>query len=118
MTELEMHLVSSRRKFLQVGSAALLATGIGCNSQPTPTSTGTQSSATTAPPSGPKASELPGTLPGTVFSKEYIQMAARFAYFWGWPMVNSFNRRVALTSVPEPGLRGGVLPNAPRGMVC
>ena len=118
MTEFEMHLVSSRRKFLQVGSAALLATGIGCNSQSTPTSTGTQSSATTPPPPGPKAAELPGTLPGTVFSKEYIQMVARFAYFWGWPMVNSFNRRVALTSVPEPGLRGGVLPNAPRGMVC
>ncbi|WP_328464007.1 DUF1214 domain-containing protein [Streptomyces sp. NBC_00448] len=28
------------------------------------------------------------------------------------------NRRTALTSVSEPGLRGGVLPNAPLGRVC
>jgi hypothetical protein len=62
--------------------------------------------------------EVAGTSPNTALSKEYVQMVGRFAYFWGWPIVNSFNRRVALTSVPEPGLRGGVLPNAPRGMVC
>jgi hypothetical protein len=67
----------------------------------------------------PKLAEtLAGTAPDTALSKEYVQLVGRFAYFWGWPMVNSFNRRVALTSVPEPGLRGGVLPNAPQGMVC
>jgi hypothetical protein len=64
------------------------------------------------------ATKTAGTAPNTQLSSEYVQMVGRFAYFWGWPMVNSFNRRVALTSVPEPGLRGGVLPNAPRGMVC
>src|SRR5262245_60839760 len=53
-----------------------------------------------------------------MFSKEYVQMVGRFAFLWGWPMVNSFNRRTAMVSVPEPGLRGGVLPNAPRGQVC
>ena len=45
-------------------------------------------------------------------------MVGRFAYLWGWPLVNNLNRHTALTSVPEPGLRGGVLPNAPQGMVC
>jgi hypothetical protein len=62
--------------------------------------------------------ELSGTAPNTTFSKEYVQMVGRFAYFWAWPMVNSFNRRTAIASVPEPGLRGGVLPNAPLGQVC
>ncbi|KQR08683.1 hypothetical protein ASF78_20315 [Cellulomonas sp. Leaf334] len=33
-------------------------------------------------------------------------------------MVSMMNRRTALTSVDEPGLRGGVLPNAPLGRVC
>jgi hypothetical protein len=62
--------------------------------------------------------ELSGTAPNTTFSKEYVQMVGRFAYFWAWPMVNAFNRRSAIASVPEPGLRGGVLPNAPLGEVC
>jgi len=59
-----------------------------------------------------------GTYPGTNFTKEYIQSTARFAYIMAWPMVNSFNRRMALTSVNEPGLRGGVLPNAPLGTLA
>ena len=62
--------------------------------------------------------ELTGTAPNTTFSKEYVQMVGRFAYFWAWPMVNSFNRRTVTASVPEPGLRGGILPNAPLGYVC
>lgn len=45
-------------------------------------------------------------------------MVGRFAYFWAWPMVNSFNRRTAMASAPEPGLRGGILPNAPQGQIC
>jgi hypothetical protein len=45
-------------------------------------------------------------------------MVGRFAYFWAWPLVSSFNRRTALASVAEPGLRGGILPNAPLGSIC
>jgi hypothetical protein len=62
--------------------------------------------------------DLVGTRPGTTLSKEYVETVGRFVYFWGWPMVSSFNRRTALTSAPEPGLRGGILPNAPRGQIC
>lgn len=51
-------------------------------------------------------------------SPAYVEAIARFAYVWGWPMVSMINRRTALTSVPEPGLRGGALPNAPAGHVC
>jgi hypothetical protein len=28
---------------------------------------------------------------------------ARQAYFWAWPMVNIYNRRLAFTRAPEPG---------------
>ena len=42
-------------------------------------------------------------------------MVGRMAYVWGWPLVNSHNRRAAFAEAPEPGLMGGVLPIAPVG---
>ncbi|MGC5168045.1 DUF1254 domain-containing protein [Luteimicrobium sp. DT211] len=59
-----------------------------------------------------------GPVPGALLPDSYVRTVGRFAYVWGWPMVSMINRRTALTSVPEPGLRGGVLPNAPLGRVC
>jgi hypothetical protein len=111
----------SRRLFLQLGATVIAATGIGCNTQPAPEPANPQPAAegaTSAPVVPAPAKPLPGTAPNTALSKEYVQMVARFAYVWGWSMVNAFNRRVAISSVPEPGLRGGVLPNAPLGEVC
>ena len=61
---------------------------------------------------------VPGPTPGTLMTPDYIRAVGRVAYLWGWPMVSSFNRRVGLTSCSEPGLRGGILPNAPRGQIC
>lgn len=61
---------------------------------------------------------VPGPVPGLRMTSEYVASIARFAYVWGWPMVSMINRRTALTSVDEPGLRGGALPNAPMGHVC
>ncbi|MGW2665153.1 DUF1254 domain-containing protein [Nocardia tengchongensis] len=63
-------------------------------------------------------SEIAGPVPGSRLPNSYIETVARFAYVWGWPMVSMINRRTGLTSVPEPGLRGGILPNAPVGRVC
>jgi hypothetical protein len=111
----------SRRLFLQAGSAALATAAIGCKTQSTPETTTAQPSegaGGTANAPAPAAKEVKGTAPNTTLSKEYVQMIGRFAYFWGWPLVNSFNRRTAMASVPEPGLRGGILPNAPMGQVC
>lgn len=59
-----------------------------------------------------------GPVAGTSYPEAYVRAVGRFAYVWGWPMVSMMNRRTALTSVDEPGLRGGVLPNAPLGRVC
>ena len=33
-------------------------------------------------------------------------MVARDAYFWAWPMVNMYNRRLAFQDLPEPGTHG------------
>ena len=48
-------------------------------------------------------------------TREYVQMVGRMAYAWGWPLVNSHNRRAAFAMAPTPGLNGGVLPVAPVG---
>ncbi len=120
MNSPEASLELSRRLFLQLGSAAVVATGIGCNSKPCPEPSTAQSTGEAAPANTPAspAKPLAGTDPNAALSKEYVQAIGRFAYLWGWTMVNSFNRRTAMSSVPEPGLRGGILPNAPAGQVC
>lgn len=46
-------------------------------------------------------------------TEPYVRMIARNAYFWAWPMVNTYNRRIAVGHVPEPGLAGGMMPIAP-----
>ena len=58
------------------------------------------------------AAEVPGPASGTTVTKPYVQMVARMAYFWGWPLVNAANRAVAFSKAPEPGLLGGVVPVA------
>jgi hypothetical protein len=62
------------------------------------------------------AAEVPGPASGTAMTKEYVQMVGRMAYVWGWPLVNSHNRRAAFAMAPTPGLNGGVLPMAPVGL--
>ena len=104
--------------FLGVGAAALVATSIGCESKPASEAPKSQPSESAGPSPAAPAKEIHGTAANAALSKEYVQMVGRFGYLWGWTMVNSFNRRTAMASVPEPGLRGGILPNAPLGQVC
>ena len=61
------------------------------------------------------AAEVPGNAAGNAMTTEYVQMVGRMAYVWGYPMVNSHNRRIAFSKAPEPVLVGGVLPFAPGG---
>ncbi|WP_046367017.1 DUF1254 domain-containing protein [Flavihumibacter petaseus] len=49
---------------------------------------------------------------------EYAKTLARFAYTWGYPMVNMLNRKNTLSKAPQPGLLGGVLPAAPTGRIA
>ena len=61
----------------------------------------------------PLATKVPGPIPGTRITEAYARMVARDAYFWAWPMVNVYNRRLAFKGSPEVGLMNGVLPFAP-----
>jgi hypothetical protein len=64
------------------------------------------------------ASEVTQPVAGAIMHEEYVKTIGRMAYVWGWPMVNSFNRRAGITQAPEPGRLGGVVPVAPRGRLC
>ena len=63
------------------------------------------------------ASEIKGTPAGTVMTKEYVETIGRFAYLWGWPLVNNLNRALGVEKLPEPGRIGDVIPAAPPGYI-
>jgi hypothetical protein len=63
------------------------------------------------------ASDVTRAATGVDMHPEYAKTIGRMAYIWGWPIVNQMNRRAAVTQAPKPGLRGGVLPVAPRGQI-
>ena len=63
-------------------------------------------------------SEVMQPVTGAIMHKEYVKTIGRMAYVWGWPIVNSHNRRAGITQAPEPGRLGGVVPVAPRGRLC
>jgi hypothetical protein len=62
-------------------------------------------------------SPIAGTPANTVVTPEYAAAIGRFAYVWGWPLVNNLNRALAVEKLPEPGRVGGVIPMAPPGQV-
>ena len=67
------------------------------------------------------AADVAGPMTGTNLTKEYVQMVGKFAYTWGYAMVNSHNRRAAFEYVTSkngnvPGWNGGALPMAPVGL--
>ncbi|MFM0653462.1 DUF1254 domain-containing protein [Paraburkholderia sediminicola] len=69
---------------------------------------------TQSTPSGAAAAvSVPGPVPGYAISEEYARLVARQTYFWAWPMVNVYNRLLAMKQVPQPGLNGGIVPVAP-----
>jgi hypothetical protein len=62
-------------------------------------------------------SHAAGTPASTVMTPEYVAMVGRFAYLWGWPLVNNLNRSLAVKDLPGPGRIGDVIPAAPPGYV-
>jgi hypothetical protein len=68
-------------------------------------------------PRATTAAEVTAPSSQVLMHPEYAKTIARFAYVWGWPMVNMLNRRAAITQAPESGRLNGVLPVAPRGQV-
>src|SRR5262245_13275225 len=54
----------------------------------------------------------PGPVAGTKMTQEYAKLVARNAYFWAWPLVNVYNRRLSYEKVSEIVMAGPV-PAAP-----
>jgi hypothetical protein len=69
--------------------------------------------AATAGAPQPSAGTPPGPDAQVRITEPYARLVARDAWFWAWPMVNLYNRRLAFQKASEPGLVGGVLPLAP-----
>jgi hypothetical protein len=61
---------------------------------------------------------VPGPAAGSRMTKAYVEQVGRYAYFWGWPMVNMHNRQLIMNQVPQPGLMGGIVPVAPPNSLC
>jgi hypothetical protein len=102
-----------RLYFLAVLS--FVSTGLalaGCQRAETPTVAPAETAATSAP-SAAAPEPVAGPVPGTRITEAYARMVARDTYFWAWPMVNVYNRRLTFAQLPEPGLVGGVVPAGP-----
>ena len=60
-----------------------------------------------------KEANVPGPVPGTRMTPEYVRMVGRDAYFWGWPMVNVYDRRLAWEKLPASGWVGPICLSPP-----
>ena len=47
------------------------------------------------------AADVTAPATGVVMHPAYAKTIGRFAYVWGWPMVNQLNRSAAITQAPE-----------------
>lgn len=56
--------------------------------------------------------------PETRITESYARMVARNTYFWAWPLLNLFNKRLVYARAPAPGLVGGIMPIAPLNQLC
>jgi hypothetical protein len=63
------------------------------------------------------ASQVSGPIVGARMTEAYARSTARALYVWAWPMVNVYNRRLAMAILKEPGRLNGALPAAPLNRV-
>ncbi|HEY7064563.1 MAG TPA: DUF1254 domain-containing protein [Chloroflexota bacterium] len=57
-----------------------------------------------------------GPVAGTKLTEEYAKLVARDAFFWAWPLVNIYSRRLTFANVKEI-VRAGPVPSAPLNQV-
>jgi len=69
-------------------------------------------SAPPSPSAVPPSSTPPGPDARVKITDDYAALVARDAYFWAWPMVNLYNRRLAAARVPKM-VRSGPVVSAP-----
>jgi hypothetical protein len=105
-----------KRAFLLCSSAVLFISS--CNQTPGNNASSSGVDSTTNEHNyadSPALSALP--VPNTIMTKEYVAAIGRYAYLWGWPMVNIHNRKVTFERLPGPGYMGGIVPVAPANQI-
>ncbi len=60
-----------------------------------------------------KAALPAGPVENTKITEGYARLVARDVFFWAWPMVNVYNRRLTFKDMPKAGLMGGIVPVGP-----
>ena len=63
------------------------------------------------------STSVPGPVPGTRLTEDYVRRIGGLAYLWGWPMVNIRNRKTTFDKLPGPGMMGGIVPVAPANQI-
>lgn len=106
----------SNISLVAAASMLLAAISIGCTQRKASEETPAPQSATN-PSAGSASPQIAGTPPGTIMTPEYVAAVGRFAYIWGWPLVNNLNRAQAMKDVPAPGRLGGIAPVSPPGRI-
>src|SRR5215469_8380266 len=61
---------------------------------------------------------VPGPVPNTINTDEYVRNMAAMTYMWAWPMVNIHNRVEVFRKLSAPTYLGGIVPVAPPNSVC
>ncbi|MEA2816586.1 MAG: hypothetical protein QOI93_4287 [Rhodospirillaceae bacterium] len=90
-----------------LGAACLLSMTALAQSAVPPSSSAAPSPSAVPPPSTP-----PGPDVRVKITDDYAALVARDAYFWAWPMVNLYNRRLAAAQVTKT-VRSGPTVSAP-----
>jgi hypothetical protein len=103
--------IAPNRRNILVGGTMLAATSALGAGASTRVAQAQQDVPAPVPPSPNWARAMaPGPDASVKITEGYARLVARDAYFWAWPMVNIYNRRLAFKQAPDPGLMNGVLP--------
>jgi hypothetical protein len=103
---------SRRQAIAALASATVVAPATLATVTPTP-APASSLNPQPLPPSPDWARALPaGPDTRVKITEAYAALVARDAYFWAWPLVNIYNRRLSFKDVPEP-MYSGPVPVAP-----
>lgn len=85
----------------------LLATA--CNDKPATTTTVADSTAVVTTDSVKPHEAIPGPDTSVKITEAYAKLVAKDAYFWAWPMVNLYNRRLYFSQIKDFGMAGPIV---------
>jgi hypothetical protein len=106
-----------RRNMLLAGATLVAASGLGTGATMEVARAQGISAAASIPPSPGWGRALPpGPDTRVKITEAYARLVARDAYFWAWPLVNMYNRRLAFARMTEMRY-AGPLPQAPLNLL-